>query len=430
MSYAGNMIDLEMGYKELAKNSEGIETIKQVDNLALSDKILQTGIQTTLKTGVDSAVYGTDVKDSFISNLGTSATNAAFQKVGDLEVSNLKEGDLSWKDGSLNKTLAHAVVGGTMSAIKGEDVLAGALSAGVREVTSSASKDFSDDGQLLTSQLTGILVGGLVDGEDGAKTGYNTATSAELYNRRLHKKEVEFIYEAIEDFKMKNKGKTLTGREIEYSDKKALRLLTIAGKYMVDKSSKDNYDAKSRFVDSNEFSKEEINKTIEYLKTESKGLNFIDTYKESMKPQEYFTSTKEQYEDSNHRPDRILGLDNQGIGPIIPIARVGQTLGNTTKEISPVIIQKTSQAYDDVTLGITNKMLNITPKTEQIIDITSDVVNSYLPGVPSYNYIGLGTALIGNYVYEYPELGDDTKLLINKIKGSLLKGESENAQDK
>ena len=131
----------------------------------------------------------------------------------------------------------------------------------------------------------------------------------------------------------------------------------------------------------------------------------------------------------NYLVSSSKGLEDSSL-TFVPTVKVGQTLTTTTKDISPIIIQKTGQVYDDVTLGITNKMLNITPKTEQIIDITSDVVNSYLPGIPSYNYIGFGTALFGNYVYEYPELVDDTKSLIQKINSSIFNEKIDNVQNK
>jgi len=240
----------------------------------------------------------------------------------------------------------------------------------------------------------------------------------------LHKKEVECIYEAIEDFKMKNKDKTLSGREIEYSDKEALRLLTIAGKYMVDKNSKDNYDAESRFVDSNEFSKKEINKTIEYLKTESVGLHFIDTYKGSMKPQEYFTSTKEQKEDSSWKPNTTIGLYDASL-ETAPAIKGAVTVFNATKTVSPVIVQggknlinKADGFYDWTTLGLINKVNDVAPNlinrylynSTKVTNNINDFIGSGLPGTtPSSSKWG-SRGFLGAYIYEkYQYLEENRK---------------------
>ena len=78
------------------------------------------------------------------------------------------------------------------------------------------------------------------------------------------------------------------------------------------------------------FPKEQLLKDIkEFLEIQSKGLSFADRYKESMTSQPYFTSSQEQYKDSNWKPDITVGLeDNSYI--IFPTGKVGQTVGNTT----------------------------------------------------------------------------------------------------
>lgn len=43
-----------------------------------------------------------------------------------------------------------------------------------------------------------------------------------------------------------------------------------------------------------------------------------------------------------------------------------------------------------------------------------DVIESYFPGVLALNKIGLGTAIVGNYIYEYPELVKDIKSLFKE----------------
>uniref|UniRef100_UPI00125EA39E hypothetical protein n=1 Tax=Aliarcobacter butzleri TaxID=28197 RepID=UPI00125EA39E len=76
------------------------------------------------------------------------------------------------------------------------------------------------------------------------------------------------------------------------------------------------------------FPKEQLLKDIkEFLEIQSKGLSFADIYKESMTSQPYFTSSQEQFKDSNWKPDITVGLeDNSYI--IFPTGKVGQTVGN------------------------------------------------------------------------------------------------------
>jgi len=207
----------------------------------------------------------------------------------------------------------------------------------------------SDDFKILSSKLTGILVGSLVNGEEGAQTGMNIASSAEINNRQLHQDEEEFIYNMIDDFKSKVTYKTASGKfDVNYTDEQAFKLLTTSAKYMIDQETQETYDDNSRYIGKNSFSQSKLNSAIEYLQTSSQGLTFIDTYKESMSPQSFFTSTKEQHEDSSWTPSSQIALSDQLIGPFIPVTRVGQVLGSTTKEISPVIIQSGKKSIDTI----------------------------------------------------------------------------------
>ncbi|RXJ69110.1 hypothetical protein CRV08_03615 [Halarcobacter ebronensis] len=203
----------------------------------------------------------------------------------------------------------------------------------------------------------------------------------------------------------------------EYTDKQALALLTTAAKYMLDEDSQNNYDENIHDIGVNQFTKKELNNAIEYLKTNSQGQYFIDTYKESMKAQPYFTATKEQKEDNDWTPDFTVDLYNQGVGPIFLPTRVGTVIGNGVKEVSPIIIGGTGQLYDDVTLKAISKAYNIAPNltskyilnntkiNESIIDGITDY---YLLGIPSNSKVGY---LIGGYglVSDYLDKNKDNK---------------------
>ena len=309
----GNKFKLDI--KSLAKSAitagvlsyaSGLEQLKLNDlNLGeITQEFAQKAIDTSIKTGVQSAVYGTDFKDSLGTNLVMAGTDliakTAFKKVG---TTSMKKGEVeqndSYKDGGLAKTAIHSLTGGAIAAIKGENVLAGALSAGAREAISPLTKDSSNKTQLLVSQLTGITVGALVNGEDGAKTGMSIANSGELYNRQLHQDEIRFINNNSKDFASKLVSINLVGKQYTISDKQARKILFEALKYMIDNNSKEKSIDRLKYVVVQGVSRKDLIAGIRYLEQNSKGLSIIDTYKQSMKPQAYFTSTSTQFKDSS-----------------------------------------------------------------------------------------------------------------------------------
>ena len=203
----GNKVDLDLDSIAKSAVTAGVLSyanglVNGIDNL---DKVTKTVANTTIQSGVQSVVFKTDFKDSLVSNLAMAGSDLlakeTFYEVGNtsMEKSVVYENEL-YKDGGLVKTLLHSATGAGIAAINNEDILAGALSAGVRELISPLSENYSKEGQLLASQLTGILVGGIVDGEAGAKSGMNIATAGELYNRQLHQDEIKFINENAQKF--------------------------------------------------------------------------------------------------------------------------------------------------------------------------------------------------------------------------------------
>ena len=147
---------------------------------------------------IQSGIYGTNFKDSLLSNISSSTGNYLFNKAGDIGVVT------NSKDGSLTKTALHSLVGGSVNAIQGESFLDGAVISGINELLSPLSSNLNKDEQILTSQLTGILTGAIINSEAGAKQGYNLTTSAEMYNRQLHEDEIEFIKEKAQEFAIEN----------------------------------------------------------------------------------------------------------------------------------------------------------------------------------------------------------------------------------
>jgi len=86
--------------------------------------------------------------------------------------------------------------------------------------------------QQALSYLTGGLAGLVVDGAEGADTGARVALSAEIYNRQLHHKEIEWLKdrENIEAFR--RYYREYTGKEIGFDE--AASLLAKGGVSLVD----------------------------------------------------------------------------------------------------------------------------------------------------------------------------------------------------
>jgi hypothetical protein len=291
-----------------------------------------------------------------------------------------------------------------VSAIQNKDILSGALSAGVREALSPLTVNSEEKTQLLASQLTGILVGGIVGGEEGANNGYIISTSGEMYNRQLHQDEIKKINAQVDDFSNK------TG----LSKEESLKLLTIAAKYYNDKDTQMNTPAlneeqiEAGYISTTKYTKAQIDEAYNYLISSSRGLYFTDVYKEEMTSQQLFTSTDEQYKNSNWKPDNTKGLEDSSL-TFVPTVKVGQTVGNATKDVSPVIIKKTGQVYDDVTFGTINQFNNVAPNLTskylgnpvKITENGLDYIGSILPGIPENNKWGSRGFLTGYAIEKY-----------------------------
>lgn len=132
------------------------------------------------------------------------------------------------------------------------------------------------------------------------------------------------------------------------SKEESLKLLTIAAKYYNDKDTQMNTPAlneeqiEAGYISTTKYTKAQIDEAYNYLISSSKGLYFTDVYKEDMISQQFFTSTDEQYKNSNWKPDSTKGLEDNSL-TFVPTVKVGQTLGTATKEVSPIIIQKSGK---------------------------------------------------------------------------------------
>ena len=68
-------------------------------------------------SAIQSGIYGTNFKDSLLSNISSNTGNYLFKKAGDIGVIT------NSKDGSLTKTALHSLIGGSVNAIQGESFI-------------------------------------------------------------------------------------------------------------------------------------------------------------------------------------------------------------------------------------------------------------------------------------------------------------------
>jgi hypothetical protein len=181
--------------------------------------------------------------------------------------------------------------------LNNKDVLAGALSAGVRELISPLSGNYSKEGQLLVSQLTGILVGGIVDGEARAKSGMNIATAGELYNRQLHQDEIKWLEDDKNAQKLQIYIKEQSGKDVTLDDAKTI--LAKGGASLVDSTFSNLYESQADNTALNVlYAQDFIKKNYD-----GKSLIFLDNGESS----NAFNPTNEQY---NNRYSNLSGYVN------------------------------------------------------------------------------------------------------------------------
>ena len=403
LSYASGIVDQTMGIEKV-----------EYKNLSNLQKITKGVANTTIRSGVNSVVYGIDFKDSLKYGLATQATNLGFEFVGDTSMfQELYNNNKYFTEGAIGKLALHGLAGGIGAELAGGDFKAGAASAAVRELISPLTSDQSKTTQLAVSQLTGTLVGAAINGDKGATTGYHIATSAEKYNRQLHEKEIQLI-------KVKAQ---------KYADEKGInvqeaqRLLYLGAMYYNNEASKNLADKilefNSNTNENSKYTKQDIKNAFLFLKQESKGMQFKSVsspYLSDNKNQDYFTSTKEQYEDNSlHVPITIGGMQDAS-EILVPGGSILKTGAKASTLITKAGIKQADKLYlktgiktdayiqnkvipsvKDGYYGVSNKFLvNPAKYTQNSIDI----VESIPLGIPPYSKIGYtigGYGLVENY---------------------------------
>ncbi|WP_256676386.1 DUF637 domain-containing protein [Pseudomonas sp. RGB] len=148
------------------------------------DIALRTGGRAVISSGISTAVQGGSFGDNFNAALLGEAGNVAmatgFNWVGDY---------VTFPNGSPQKIIAHALMGGLLAEATGSDFKTGAAAAGLNEAfinqlawAAQGNKDIT----LMLSQLTGLLAAAAVDGD--LEKGAQLAQKATTFNYLTHQK--------------------------------------------------------------------------------------------------------------------------------------------------------------------------------------------------------------------------------------------------
>jgi filamentous hemagglutinin len=148
-----------------------------------------------LKSASDAFVNTVINGGSYTDNLGNALANqasnvgmaAGFKMIGDYSLG-------KYEDGSIQKVLAHALMGGLLAEATGSDFKTGAVAAGANEALINVlSTMVGGNKQLesMASQLTGLVAAAAVGGD--LSKGAEIAQYATAYNRQLHYEEQKWL---------------------------------------------------------------------------------------------------------------------------------------------------------------------------------------------------------------------------------------------
>ncbi|SFH27400.1 filamentous hemagglutinin N-terminal domain-containing protein [Pseudomonas sp. NFACC45] len=147
---------------------------------------------------VNTVINGGSYTDNLGNALASQASNVGmavgFKMVGDYSLG-------KYQDGSIQKVLAHALMGGLLAEATGSDFKTGAIAAGANEALINVlSTMVGGNKQLesMASQLTGLVAAAAVGGD--LSKGAEIAQYATAYNRQLHYEEQKWLEENAKTF--------------------------------------------------------------------------------------------------------------------------------------------------------------------------------------------------------------------------------------
>ena len=280
--------------------------VSSATNSLNTNSFTKDTINSVANAGIKSGIYGTDFKDSLIANLTNQITDTLYQSSGDIAL------NTGLSDGDISKIALHATAGGISAELMGDKFINGAIISGTTQALSPITANSSDNAQLATSQLIGTIVGGWLNGDDGANLGYTLSTSAETNNRQLHKDEEKWLDENVDRFieQQAKEGKF-------YSQQEARALLYTSAKYAVD-------GMENALINlfGSDFSKDEIINAQDFILSNTYGLKFRESGAEFGKEFDAFRPDDHDFY-SDYNPNAIGALEDNSLF-FVPVGRIAQ----------------------------------------------------------------------------------------------------------
>ncbi|MDR6956180.1 filamentous hemagglutinin [Pseudomonas brassicacearum] len=165
--------------------SQGPKAANLLTSTNFTDVAIRTGGRAVLSSGISTAIgggsFGDNLGAALMGEAGNVAMATGFNWVGDT---------VKFPEGSFQKVLAHALMGGLLAKAMGSDFKTGAVAAGANEALSNVlvgALNKNKESEMLISQLTGILAAAAMGGD--IQVGADIAKNATVYNRQGHRDE-------------------------------------------------------------------------------------------------------------------------------------------------------------------------------------------------------------------------------------------------
>lgn len=169
--------------------------------------VVRSGTHAVINSSISTAINGGSFKDNLSAALVSQGLDLV-AAVGNQQIGDLAQ-DLNLSQGSAQKMLMHALVGGAFSVAQGGDFKTGALAGAVAEgLTELASEQlgkyldtrFATDDQfrVATAQVLGIAANALIDGAP-EKASW-VAGNVERYNAQVHERAAQRLIKGFDAF--------------------------------------------------------------------------------------------------------------------------------------------------------------------------------------------------------------------------------------
>ncbi|EJM09082.1 putative hemagglutinin (DUF637), partial [Pseudomonas sp. GM18] len=145
-------------------------------------------ISSSISTAIGGGNFGDNLGAALLGEAGNVAMATGFNWIGDITI--------KFPEGSLEKVVAHALMGGLLSKAMGGDFATGAVAAGLNEAMMNqliSLANGNDQLQVMMSQLTGLVAAAAVDGD--LQHGASIAGNATTYNYLYHREVKEMLAE-------------------------------------------------------------------------------------------------------------------------------------------------------------------------------------------------------------------------------------------